>query len=90
MWDFRPQMREKLLRLWYHENVRVFSDRLINDTDRTWFDDLLRDTMKEIFEIDPQVVVGETMLFYGDFCAANKEYEQITDIKKVEDFFRLK
>nr|XP_034195945.1 dynein heavy chain 1, axonemal-like [Osmia lignaria] len=78
------EMRENLLRLWYHENVRVFSDRLINDTDRTWFDDLLRETMRKKFEIDPQMVVGETMLFYSDFCAANKEYEQITDMKKMD------
>ncbi|XP_043259684.1 dynein axonemal heavy chain 1-like [Colletes gigas] len=76
--------REKLLLLWYHENLRVFSDRLVNDTDRKWFDDLLRSIMKDTFQCDPQVVIGDSVLFYGDFCGLSKQYEQITDTKKME------
>ncbi|XP_053995639.1 dynein axonemal heavy chain 1-like [Hylaeus anthracinus] len=76
--------REKLLLLWYHENLRVFSDRLINDTDRKWFDDLLRNIIKDTFESDPDIVIGDAVLFYGDFCGTSREYEQITDGKKME------
>ncbi|XP_076627799.1 dynein axonemal heavy chain 1 [Colletes latitarsis] len=78
------ELREKLLLLWYHENLRVFSDRLVNDTDRKWFDDLLRSIMKDTFQSDPQVVIGDSVLFYGDFCGLSKQYEQITDTKKME------
>jgi len=30
-----------LVRLWYHENMRVFHDRLISDQDRTYFKETL-------------------------------------------------
>lgn len=28
-------------KIWIHENLRVFHDRLINDEDKDWFYDLL-------------------------------------------------
>ncbi|XP_017758914.1 PREDICTED: dynein heavy chain 1, axonemal-like, partial [Eufriesea mexicana] len=79
------ELRDKLLLLWYHENLRVFSDRLVNDEDRKWFDDLLRDTMSKEFECDPGKVIGDEMLFFGDFMGTSREYEQITDTKKMEN-----
>ncbi|XP_026674744.1 dynein heavy chain 1, axonemal-like [Ceratina calcarata] len=80
----KVELRDTLLLLWYHENVRVFSDRLINDTDRKWFDHLLRNTMREHFECEPEHVIGEKMLFYGDFSGPTREYLQITDLEKME------
>lgn len=35
-------MQEKLLRLWCHEESRVFRDRLICAEDRTWFNEALQ------------------------------------------------
>ena len=32
----------KLTRLWAHETLRVFHDRLVSDEDRTWFQSLLK------------------------------------------------
>lgn len=77
------QAREKLLLLWYHENIRVYSDRLINDEDRQWFDRLLRDTLNDKFSCHFDDIKGERTLFYGDFCDTTGEYEQITDLRKV-------
>lgn len=31
-----------LARLWVHECMRVFSDRLVDEVDRKWFDTLLQ------------------------------------------------
>ncbi|XP_072745723.1 dynein axonemal heavy chain 1 [Anoplolepis gracilipes] len=76
--------REKLLLLWYHENIRVFSDRLIDDEDRKWFDQFLRNILNEKFHYNVNNLIGQKTLFYGDFCSTAKEYEQITDIKKME------
>jgi len=38
-----------LVRLWAHEINRVFGDRLINDKDRTWMLEALRDTTRNPF-----------------------------------------
>ncbi|CAF1149286.1 unnamed protein product [Adineta steineri] len=73
---------EGLLRLWYHENCRVFQDRLINDEDRDWFRKLLGDRMKADFNMNFESVVQEPVL-YGDFVAssADKSYQEIDDVK---------
>lgn len=76
------QHLNKLLLLWYHENVRVYSDRLINDEDRNWFDQLLRNMMKTEFECDPNEIIGDQIIFFGDFMGVVKEYEEIINHKK--------
>lgn len=75
--------------LWYHENTRVFSDRLINDEDRKWFDELLRNVLMQKFSCDANDVIGKKPLFYGDFCDTTGEYEQITNLKKVIVIYSL-
>ncbi|XP_061932650.1 dynein axonemal heavy chain 1-like isoform X3 [Apis cerana] len=75
----------KLLLLWYHENVRVYSDRLINDEDRNWFDQLLRNMMKTEFECDPNEIIGDQIIFFGDFMGVIKEYEEIINHKKMQE-----
>ena len=37
---------DRLMRLWAHETVRVLGDRLINDEDRTWMLNAVRETIK--------------------------------------------
>ncbi|XP_011707083.1 PREDICTED: dynein heavy chain 1, axonemal-like, partial [Wasmannia auropunctata] len=77
-------VREKLLLLWYHENIRVFGDRLINSDDNKWFDQLLRNVLKEKFNCNADDIIGKKPLFYGDFCNTAGEYEQIIDIEKMK------
>jgi dynein heavy chain len=40
---------EIAIRLWVHETLRVFSDRLVNTEDRLKFLDEIRDTVRKIF-----------------------------------------
>jgi len=77
---------ERLLRLWYHENCRVFQDRLINDEDRDWFRSLLGERMKADFNINFDDVVQEPVL-YGDFVAhsADKAYQELDDLPLVKN-----
>jgi dynein heavy chain len=77
------QTRDKFLLLWYHESVRVFSDRLIDDEDREWCHRFLQNTLNETFKYNIDDVIGKEPLFYGDFCDVTGEYEQITDMAKV-------
>ena len=48
----KSEMESKrlFLRLWVHETLRVFYDRLIDDKDRKWLVDAIRNCIKEIFK----------------------------------------
>ena len=82
---------ETFLRLWIHENRRVFQDRLINNEDRKWFDELLASKMEELFEMkwsDVVPDVGERRLIFCDFIGGASEertYHEVTDSKKLEN-----
>lgn len=74
----------------YHENCRIFQDRLVNDEDRIWFRKLLEEKLVESFEIRFDEVVTRSPLFYGDFMIPSAEvklYHEITDDEKVIFFF---
>lgn len=79
------QDKNHLFKLWYHENCRVYQDRLVNDADRQWFDSLLRKELTEVFTCEPDTVLGEGPILYGDFMGGSdvKVYENITDMVKV-------
>ncbi|XP_004676628.1 PREDICTED: dynein heavy chain 1, axonemal [Condylura cristata] len=75
----------QLLRLWYHENCRVFRDRLVNEEDRGWFDKLLEMQMGQ-WEVAFDEVCPFQPILYGDFMWPGsdvKSYELITSEKKM-------
>jgi len=81
-----------LLRLWFHECLRVFQDRLVNSEDRTWFEELLK-TKISIFQCETSEVLNNSPILYGDFLNPSVEvkvYEEVTDHSKMtkimEDF----
>lgn len=45
------QSVDDLVRLWAHESLRVFSDRLIDEGDRDWFADTLQEAAEAHFSI---------------------------------------
>ncbi|XP_077133083.1 dynein axonemal heavy chain 1 isoform X2 [Ranitomeya variabilis] len=74
-----------LLKLWYHESCRVFQDRLVNDEDRRWFDDLMKGRMQEFGATFEEVIPQQPVLF-GDFMTSgtdSKYYQLIEDREKL-------
>lgn len=77
---------DEIIRLWYHECCRVYQDRLINDADRHWFDEILKTKINVEFKRDPQLALGEQVILFGDFLDPTtdiRHYVHITDMNKV-------
>lgn len=73
-----------MLKLWYHENMRVFHDRLTTVEDREYLKKMLAEFFKQFgFENIEEVIDVERVLF-GDFVqnreAEFKPYVQIDDL----------
>ncbi|KAJ3276290.1 Dynein heavy chain 3, axonemal [Terramyces sp. JEL0728] len=96
----------KMIRLWAHEIYRVFYDRLVDDADRAWFFNNLRDIVgknfnynfDDIFEHIATVkgeVADDDMrsLMFGDYIepdAAVKVYDEVLNVGKVSEVIRLR
>uniref|UniRef100_A0A8B9EVG3 Dynein axonemal heavy chain 1 n=1 Tax=Anser cygnoides TaxID=8845 RepID=A0A8B9EVG3_ANSCY len=79
------QDKSHLLRLWYHESCRVFSDRLVTKEDQTWFDNLMKSMMEELGTTFEEVVPSQPVLF-GDFMERDAHirlYKEINSQEKV-------
>ncbi|XP_030767557.1 dynein heavy chain 1, axonemal-like isoform X2 [Sitophilus oryzae] len=76
-----------MIRLWYHECCRVFQDRLVNDEDRIWFENLLSKQISDFYPVDPEVSLGVRPILFGDFIDPQVDmgpYAQITDFEKLD------
>jgi dynein heavy chain len=60
-------VQEELVRLWIHENKRVFEDRLINAEDHAWFVTLLRGQLAKHFNMEWDNIITNERLIYGDY-----------------------
>ena len=64
-----------LVRLWVHECMRIFHDRLIFDEDHEMFLNFLKNGMKEITDYKEEVLL-ETPLMYTAFVSAAEGHEK--------------
>lgn len=94
-------MREErdLLRLFYHECLRVFHDRLINVEDKTYFYILMKEICGRCFGTpvlalpDEKIILKPPTLLFGDFMrfgAAKQDriYEEIRDTEKLKSILQ--
>lgn len=75
-----------LLRLWLHESTRTFRDRLVDEEDRGWFDELLRRQLQKHFKLKWGEVVASERLMFADFLNSNTEirnYEEVKDMQQL-------
>ena len=64
-----------LIKLWLHESLRIFHDRLINEGDRLKFCGYLVSQLKDKFEIEDMPHDRWRDNFYTDFMTGGKTYE---------------
>lgn len=74
-----------MIRIWTHETLRVFHDRLTNDQDRLWFGKLVAEMLEKHFKekatsvlgiehaTDEGLVTGMRSLLFGDFMVPGAE-----------------
>ncbi|KAJ8313399.1 hypothetical protein KUTeg_009027 [Tegillarca granosa] len=81
---------KQIFRLFCHESMRVFHDRLINNEDKKYFHVMLSEMAGKHFneEIDPDSFVTNPIIF-GDFIKpgaekADRIYEELSDLKKLK------
>lgn len=77
----------QILRLFYHEAMRVFHDRLINNEDKNYYKSLMKEISLEFFE--STIVEKDETLMFGDFmifgqAKEDRAYDEIKDIVKLK------
>ncbi|DBA03742.1 TPA: hypothetical protein N0F65_004159 [Lagenidium giganteum] len=91
---------EQIVRLWVHENMRVFEDRFTTAADHKWFQDLLKTQVYKYFaeplNIDAfgdvgagrvatwELVHPTKSLFYGDYMVPGADPKVYEEISDVE------
>jgi len=80
-----------LIRIWSHECTRVFSDRLINETDIGWFKTAMTDEAKASFNVSMDFILGDPdrSLIYADFRDPEALVKKYVEIKDVEELTKI-
>lgn len=72
-----------IVRLWVHENQRVYGDRMINYDDKGCLVDLMVPEMEK-FKLKREDIFNVERLIYGDYMQGidgeNRPYVQVQDI----------
>jgi dynein heavy chain len=78
------------MKLWFHENLRVFGDRLVDDKDRTHLMTLMYETEKGSLRVKEEMgfLFGDDPLFWTDILkgygeTAKRQYQESTSLQQV-------
>lgn len=88
------QKKVQLLQLWYHENQRVFADRMISDEDKGVLRELIMAQVEKEFNETPQAIEDRERIVFGDYQfgneSDNRPYQIVDDlkqfVKRIEDY----
>ncbi|XP_054907024.1 dynein axonemal heavy chain 2 isoform X1 [Poeciliopsis prolifica] len=76
-----------IIRLWIHECFRVFSDRLVNQTDANTFITLLEEKLASLFNLTFHgICPTKQSPVFGDFMGNAGGYEDIVDMKNLKKY----
>nr|XP_057923809.1 dynein axonemal heavy chain 2 isoform X2 [Doryrhamphus excisus] len=79
--------KHNMVRLWIHECFRVFSDRLIDQTDIEAFVTLLAEKMGSLFDlVFHNICPDKQPPVFGDFLSESAVYEDLLDMKNLKKF----
>ena len=92
-YNAQTDCKAKLLRLYVHESMCVYSDRLVNAQDKDIFMNILQKTLDSVFSIDmgkdlmwieKEGAKTKATMMYVNFLE-NKVYHEVDNIKKIKD-----
>ncbi|KAM4714769.1 dynein axonemal heavy chain 2 [Anableps anableps] len=76
-----------IIRLWIHECFRVFSDRLVNQSDMSIFLGLLEEKLASFFNLTfRSICPNKQPPIFGDFMSSSSTYEDIVDMENLKKF----
>ncbi|ORY49032.1 hypothetical protein BCR33DRAFT_714104 [Rhizoclosmatium globosum] len=78
-----------IVRLWIHECMRVFQDRLVDNVDKTWFLELVKGTIEEKLILTWQDVVLNEPIIYGDYLTPGADPKIYTEVKDIRRLVKL-
>jgi len=82
--------KEGFIRLWRNESMRVFCDRLVDQTDNDLIaKTVIPDLVKEYFS-DVNEYVGKDPCIFGDFAMADPTNDEAEDPRLYEDLGEMK
>ena len=71
------------IRLWAHECIRIFRDRLTDHPDRDWFDNQMKELVKDVFKKNWDALVTTDRIFFGEYMVPGADprlYAEIQDM----------
>lgn len=89
------ETKEQVVKLWAHEVLRVFSDRLIDNADKEKFQKMLNDQLEQQFTMNYQehcMTNQASHAIFVDFLREDEEdddkriYDEVTDFPKLREF----
>ncbi|CAG9862849.1 unnamed protein product [Phyllotreta striolata] len=79
--------KASMLRLWLHECYRVFSDRLIDEQDRDWFNKTINSQLTIHFDAPlSNLLANKEILMFADFVNPWGVYEEHSVIETLKTF----
>lgn len=82
----RVNSKDQVARIWVHENLRVFADRLTCDEDHQWLRRLIQDKVENSFGMPWSSVVPRERLVFGDFVSSGdlRVYDEILSMDQLK------
>uniref|UniRef100_A0A5K3F2S1 AAA_lid_1 domain-containing protein n=1 Tax=Mesocestoides corti TaxID=53468 RepID=A0A5K3F2S1_MESCO len=75
---------KKILRLWRHESLRCYYDRLISDADRSVVDGIIASMLEKYYKDDMDYALMDPIIF-GDYWSAGAD-EEVTFYEDIQDY----